>query len=64
MQEQGIIMPKNDKFRGDLTEADLDLIEDALEISASVKVYGDGREDHQKKIKEVIKKLYKFWEIK
>jgi hypothetical protein len=57
-------MPNSDKFRGDLTEEDMDIIEDALEQSKAFKVYGDGREEHQKKIDIIIKKLYKFWEVK
>lgn len=55
-------MPKTDKFTGKLTENDLDIIEDALEMSAAFKVYGDGREEHQKTIKKLIRKLYtEFW---
>jgi hypothetical protein len=46
-------------FTGKLSHKDLSLIEDALEISSSVKVYGDGREKHQKECGDIIKKLYK-----
>ncbi len=59
-------MPKreNELFRGDLTDKELGIIEDALEMSAAFKVYGDGREAHQKQVKVIIQKLYKFWEVK
>lgn len=51
-------------FRGDLTEQDLSIIEDALEMYQAFKVYGDGREQHQKQVDTVIKKLYKtFYEV-
>ncbi len=56
------LMPQNDKFKGTLTEKDLGMIEDALEISKAFKVYGDGRKKHQKEIDKLILKLYKeFW---
>ena len=45
-------------FNLKLTDEELGLIEDALEISKAFKVYGDGREEHQTKIDKVIKKLY------
>lgn len=51
-------MSQKDKFTGKLTEKELGIIEDALEISKAFKVYGDGREAHQKEIDKVIKKLY------
>lgn len=55
---------ENEVFRGDLTDKELGIIEDALETSKAFKVYGDGREEHQKQIDVIIKKLYKFWEVK
>ena len=48
----------NEVFKGELTHKELSMIEDALEISSSVKVYGEGREQHQKECAEIIKKLY------
>lgn len=48
----------NEVFKGELTHKELSVIEDALEISSSFKVYGEGREDHQKVCTEIIKKLY------
>lgn len=50
---------ENEVFRGDLTDKELGIIEDALEMSKS----GDGREEHQKQIDTIIKKLYRFWEV-
>lgn len=57
-------MPQTDKFQGTLTDKELGIIEDALVMSAAFQCYGDGREKHQKQIKTIIKKLYKFWEVK
>lgn len=54
----------NQVFEGRLTDKELGVIEDALEISGAFKVYGDGREEHQQEVKAIIKKLYKFWDIK
>ena len=39
------------------TESELALIQDALEISKSFKVYGDGREEHQAQIDSILQKL-------
>lgn len=48
----------NEVFKGELTHKEMSIIEDALEISSSVKVYGDGREEHQEECERIIKKLY------
>ena len=40
-----------------ITQQELSTIIDALEISSSVKVYGEGREEHQKICKDIINKL-------
>ena len=48
----------NEVFKGELTHKELSIIEDALEISSSVKVYGEDREKHQKTCSAVIQKLY------
>ena len=51
-------MSYNEKFKLELTSKELELIEEALEISRDIKVYGDGREEHQKAVNSIIKKLY------
>ena len=48
----------NEVFKGELTHKELSLIEDALEVSSSVKVYGEGREKHQSECRDIIEKLY------
>jgi len=57
-------MPKNDLFRGDLTDEDLGIIEDALQLEREIRIYGDGREQYQAKVDKIIKKLYSvFYEV-
>ena len=48
----------SEKFKLELTSKELEVIEEALEMSKAFKVYGDGREKHQKEIDKIIKKLY------
>lgn|SRR5574343_48930 len=40
-----------------LTQKELATIKDALEISQAFKVYGEGREEHQKECADIINKL-------
>lgn len=41
-----------------MTNNELKIIEEALEMSKAFKIYGNGRAEHQKEIDMIIKKLY------
>jgi len=46
------------KFKIELKDKELYLIEDALKTVREIKIYGDGREAFQRKVDRVIQKLY------
>lgn len=46
----------------DISKQELNLIIEALEISKSFKVYGDGREKHQAECQYIINKLKENYE--
>jgi len=49
---------ENEIFNLKLTDKELGIIEDSLEISKAFKVYGEGRDAHQNTISKLIQKLY------